>query len=59
MAKPHVCSRLGGEITGCQERPGHGGGVGAGRDGMNKRRVETTLDLPGLSAISSGAVAAS
>lgn len=48
MAKPHVCSRLGREIKACQEKPGHGGGVGTGRDGMNKRRVQTKSGLLGF-----------
>lgn len=51
MAKPHVCSRLGREIKAYQEKPGHGGGVGSGRDGMNKRQVQTKTDLLGLSTI--------
>lgn len=45
IAKPHVCSRLGSEIKACQEKPGHGGGVGTGGDGMNKRQVQTEPDL--------------
>ncbi len=51
MAKPHVCSRLGREIKACQEKPGRCGGVGTGRDGMNKRRVQTKSGLLGLSTI--------
>lgn len=52
MAKPHVCSRLVREIKACQEKPGRGGGVGTGRDGMNKRRVQAKSGLLGLSTIS-------
>lgn len=59
MAKPHVCSRLGREIKACQEKPGHCGGVGTGRDGMNKRRVQTKSGLLGLSTISCRVVGAS
>ncbi len=51
MAKTHVCSRLGREIKACQEKPGHCGGVGTGRDGMNKRRVQTKSGLLRLSTI--------
>lgn len=59
MAKPHVCSRLGREIKACQEKPGHCGGVGTGRDGMNKRRVQTKSGLLGLSTINCRVVGAS
>lgn len=51
MAKPHVCRRLGIEIKTCQEKPGHGGGVGTGGNGMNKRQVQTKSGLLGLSTI--------
>lgn len=59
MAQSHVCSRLGREIKACQDKPGHGGGVGTGRDGMNKRQVQTKSGLLGLSPISSKVVGAS